>query len=63
MGSIGSGRKYKSDEVKPVIENQISINILDLKKRDCLKPGTISSRSYAINGREIGWIFTNAEEG
>jgi len=63
MGSIGSGRRYKSDEVKPVVENQISINILDLKKRGHLKPGTISSSTYLINSREIGWILISAEEG
>ncbi|MDM8538603.1 hypothetical protein QUF70_17755 [Desulfobacterales bacterium HSG17] len=62
MGSLGSGRRYKSDEVNKVVENQISINILDLKKRDCLKPGNISSRSYVINGREIGRIIISAEK-
>ena len=25
-------------------------------------PGTISSRTYSINSREIGWIFISAEE-
>ena len=63
MGSIGSGRRYQASEVKPVIENQISINILDLKKRECLKPGTISSTNYALNGRELGWIFISAAKG
>ena len=63
MGSIGSGRRYKANEVKKVVENQISINILDLKKRGCLKPGTISSTNFSINSREIGWIFISAEEG
>jgi len=41
MGSLGSGRRYQASEVKSVIENQISINILDLKKRGCLEPGAI----------------------
>ncbi|MEN8210980.1 MAG: hypothetical protein ABFR31_04630 [Thermodesulfobacteriota bacterium] len=62
MGSLGSGRRYKSDEVKKVVENQISINILDLKKRDCLKPGNISSTTYSVNGRKIGLIFISAAE-
>lgn len=63
MGSLGSGRRYKSDEVKKVVENQISINILDLKKRGCLKSGNISSTTYSTNGREIGLIFISAAEG
>jgi len=62
MGSIGSGRRYRSDEVKKVIENQISINLLDLKRRGCLEPGHISSTTYSINGRKIGWIFISTEK-
>ena len=63
MGSLGSGRRYQSNEVRKVVENQISINILDLKKQGNLKPGAISSRIYSINSREIGRIFISAEEG
>ena len=63
MGSLGSGRRYKADEVKKVVENQISINILDLQKRGCLKPDNISSTTYSINGRKTGLIFISAAEG
>ncbi len=62
MGALGSGRRYQSDEVSKVIENQISINILDLKKQGSLEPGKTSSMTFSRNGREIGWIFISAEE-
>jgi len=62
MGSIGSGRRYKADEVKKVVENQISINILYLKKQGYLEPGKTSAMTYSKNGREIGWICISAEE-
>jgi hypothetical protein len=46
MGGIGSRRIYQTDEVKPIVESNISLNITQLKKQGQLTPGQCLEVDY-----------------
>lgn len=53
MGGFGSGNRRGQKPVRPVVEDFLSIDVLDFKKDGLLDPGTVFKVSYSANGSDI----------
>ena len=62
MGGLGSGRIYRSEEVKPVVENSICLDLTSIKKQGFLKSGNRLIITYTINLQEIMVLNVLAEK-
>lgn len=62
MGGLGSGRRYRKSEIKPILEDQITINIHDLNSENLLKPGNNFTNFYIKISPYLSEIFVEVEE-
>ena len=62
MGGIGSGRRYKTNNIKPLLEDQISINIHDFNKEGLLVPGNSFTNFHIRCAAHIPDIQVKVEE-
>jgi len=54
MGGLGSGRlRYRSDEIKPVIEDYVCLNFTELKRQGFITAGNHFEITYSRNQQEI----------
>lgn len=62
MGGIGSGSQNKNGQVRPVVEDFLSLDILDFNKQGLLNRGTIFKNTYSINGQDIASVSICVED-
>ncbi len=62
MGAIGSDRKYRASEIKPILENQISININAFNNDNLLVPGNSFTNFYIKCSQHLSEVFVEIEE-
>ena len=60
MGGFGSGRPSGSGRDK--VEDHRSIDVNDLQRKGCLKPGWSGSWEWTCDGERIAWIDLRAGE-
>jgi len=51
--TIGSGRRYRPEEVQPIVENAICLDLTLLKKHEGFKPGNCLDITYSANSQDI----------
>jgi hypothetical protein len=62
MGGIGSGSQNKNISARPVVEDFLSIDILDFNKQDLLDSGTAFKITYSNNKCGIGPVAIYVDE-
>jgi hypothetical protein len=60
LGGYGSGRLSGSGRDK--VEDHRSIDVNDLQRKGCLKPGWSGSWEWMSDGERVAWIVLRAEE-
>ena len=53
MGTIGSGRRYRPEEVKPLVESAVCLDLSRMKKQGDCKPGSRFEITYSTDCNEI----------
>lgn len=63
MGGVGSGKRHRTDEVKPIVESNISLNLTQLKKQGTLVTGQCFEIDYSKESHQLMTLKISIEEG
>lgn len=58
MGGLGSGRRYSRDQIRPVVEDFLDLDILYFNRKGLLKPGIIFKITFTTNNCDATSVIT-----